>query len=146
MTVIALKDGILAGDRACNRNGVRTGYRAKVRRVDGGRVAMTGYLPACLSIVEWIEGGRVNDAPKGVAGDEWGAVIFVPDEGDPTLIEQGLESPLPDAPFHAWGMGREIALGVMWQGGTAEEAVLAAIELEIHCDGGPDVLGPEEAE
>lgn len=144
MTTIALRDGILAADRACNRDGVRVGYRDKVRRIDGGRVAMMGYIPGCLAIIEWLDAGGKVDPPC-IGDDEIATVIFVPDEGEPTLIELGAQSPLPEAKYHAWGDGREIALGAMWAGASAKQAVEAAISHSLTTDGGPTVLKPKHA-
>lgn len=138
MTAIAFRDGILAAERACNNEGARVGYREKVRRIKGARIAMTGELSVCLAILCWIELGRGPDMPA----DEGGTIIFIPDEGEATLIENGHESPLPAAPYHAWGAGRDFALGAMHHGASAGEAVAAAIAHCNSCGGDVDELGP----
>lgn len=139
MTTIAFKDGVLAGEEACNREGVRVGYRRKVRRIAGGRVAMTGYLPEALAIVGWLASGREGPFPQGAS--EAGAVIWVPDEGPPKLIEAGYESDLPAAPFHAWGTGAPFALGAMAAGATAAEAVRIGKRFDTRSDGRVTALG-----
>jgi hypothetical protein len=146
MTTIAFKDGVLAGEELCTREGVRVGWRKKVRRIKGGRVAMTGYLPEALAIVGWLDSGREGPFPQGAS--EAGAVIWVPDEGPPKLIEAGYESDLPYAPpganFHAWGTGAPFALGAMANGASAIEAVRIAKRFDTKSDGRVTGLGPPE--
>lgn len=149
MTCIAWRNGVLAGERACNNAGCRTGYRPKVFKIEiaGGagdganlpvRVGMTGDLGACLAIVEWLKGGKKGKPPS----DEGSTVIVAPYQTEPYLIENGYEQPLADAPYHAWGMGRDFALGAMHYGGGAADGVAAAVAHCHTCGGEIDALGP----
>ena len=45
-----------------------------------------------------------------------------------------------EAPYYAIGAGSHLALGAMWKGATAEEAVECAIALETGCGGAIDVI------
>ena len=45
-----------------------------------------------------------------------------------------------EAPYYAIGSGAHLALGAMWQGATAEQAVECAIALDIGCGGTVDVI------
>ncbi len=142
MTTIAYRDGVLAADQlATTPGGLRGAMVVKIRRITGGRVALCGKFGAACAVADWLAKGREGDIPK---HDDNG-VIWIPDEGEATIIEQGCEEPLGEAPFHAWGSGREVAMGAMWMGATAVQAVEAAIALDTGSGGEITVLkGPYE--
>jgi ATP-dependent HslUV protease subunit HslV len=49
------------------------------------------------------------------------------------------------APFYAMGSGKSEALGAMWAGATAEQAVRAAIDLDPSCGGDVTILSHQAA-
>jgi hypothetical protein len=131
MTTIAFRDGLLAVDSLLVSRGTIRGYQAKGRRIDGGRVAWTGDIGGAAAIVGWIEAGRSGPAPD----PEGCSVVWLPDDGPHTLITDGFESVNPDAEFHSWGAGDDLAKGAMAMGATAARAVRVAIDLSTHSGG-----------
>lgn len=141
MTTIAYRDGILAADTlACSESGLRSSSMVKIMRVRGGLAGTVGKCSQAQAIVRWLEDGRAADRPKFADGSDDYTVVWLPDEGEATLIENGGEEPLGDAPYHAFGSGREIALGAMYMGATAKEAVEAAIAISVWSGGDVTVL------
>lgn len=142
MTTIAWKAGILAADTACVLDGIAYVGRVKIcRRDDGSMAANAGPMDWGDAFRSWFLGGEVGPAPKRGKGDEaCGPVgcVFRPNGDVLLLADPEVGFSLIRPPYYALGSGHEIALGVMWHGGTAEEAVRAAIKHDPYTDG--DVL------
>lgn len=144
MTIIAYKDGVLAADRLMTVNGgtivgeVRKIARSVSGYVLGGAAGSAGYAAAFL---KWI----LNEAPPGEEptpkqGDglyDRGILIRA---ADPNVIEvhepDGTHT--INVECYALGSGRELALGAMDFGATAEEAVAITIARETSCGGEVD--------
>jgi len=129
MTAIAYKDGVMAGDSASWQSDVLIGYHKKVfKSVDGWLVGCAGTLD-CISIYrEWFLSGAKGKAPR---LDEMTALIVSP-QGQVfcavaarQMRRYKLARPLAGA---AIGMGHQFIMGIMAQGGTAEEAVRLAVK------------------
>ena len=145
MTVICYRDGVLASDSlAQSLYSTRSGTIQKIFDLEHGVFASTtGYAPAAQKLLHWYrsEGGHAGLTEQPGAPDEEhiGCIqVFWPDGIE--IFEKGVRQIEATAPFHAYGAGREIALGAMWMGATAEQAVEAAIALHTSCGGPVQVL------
>jgi hypothetical protein len=141
LTIIAYRYGVLAADTECHNVDTIVGHRTKIMRINGGRVGMTGYLPLGLAIIDWLKAGQKGPMPDNPASpDDSCAVLWIPDRGGVYLAEFGFVTPQPRAPYYAYGIGSDIALGAFWHGATAPEAVRAAIAHHAKCGGRVKVL------
>lgn len=138
MTTIAYKDGVLACDSAWNVDGSTViTWATKITRLPSGALyAGAGdsddrELVALLSDL-WLSAGTVpaRAALADLKGDYSALLVFPSEaEGGVWLIEKGDEDSgamRVVAPFAAIGAGRDIALGAMAAGASAEEAVRIA--------------------
>lgn len=145
MTCIAFRAGVLAADRLDTDGcGWRVGLVTKIVRLQNGDIfGIAGKSFHQGLFREWLEAGALPDnRPKLEGGHEAivirGTKVYLTSNDIPVLGEV-------EAPYFAIGSGGSIALGAMWQGASAEEAVRAAIEHDTHCGGGIDVIRCYEA-
>lgn len=140
MTIIAWRDGIVAADSLATSDDVVTSRKfKKIRRMADGRVAaMMGAAVGAQEILRWIEGGEVGEQPR-FEGEKSATVVVIGPEGLTSYDEYGKEL-ISEAPYRAFGCGRDLALGAMAAGATAEEAVRAACEHSVYCGGEITVL------
>lgn len=133
MTTIAYRDGILAGDTLIADEEVRfPGHARKVFRLrDGSLLGLCGDLAQIQAFMGWLRKGTPGECPP---FDKSDAMIVRPDR---VLIfcEGGRFSTLSGMPYVALGSGRLLALGCLWHGGTAVEAVRAGIAHDIASGG-----------
>jgi ATP-dependent HslUV protease subunit HslV len=136
MTVIALRDGVMASDSLCTRGDHRLAQVTKIAKgADGSLLGVSGDALRCAEFLRWFATGCIGE-PE---GDEWEiyAIVARPD-GSVGIIEDCC-SPFPvEGPFFAAGSGADYAIGAMAAGASAEEAVRIAISHCITC-GGPVV-------
>ena len=143
ITVIAYRDGVLAADQlvASEQYDLVTGLAAKIFRSEDGKAlyGFSGKLSDGGRFKRWIL--DIDTTPP--TFEDFAAILISPDGKvslasgkHPCFVEVA-------APYFAIGSGRELALGAMWKGATAPEAVTCAIELNIACGGPVDVLSLE---
>jgi hypothetical protein len=125
MTTIAYRDGIMAGDTLVADEEVRFPCRErKVHRLrDGTLIGLCGDLAQTQAFMGWLRKGMPGECPP---FDKSDAMIVRPDR---VLIfcEGGRFSTLSGVPY--------VALGCLWHGGTAVEAVRAGIAHDIASGG-----------
>jgi ATP-dependent protease HslVU (ClpYQ) peptidase subunit len=141
MTIICWDGHTLAGDK---RNNIGTGHltTTKVKRIGDVLLGCAGSTGKIWEFQDWVARGRKpEDCP-----------IFQRDEKEfveALLIDaQGrcwgyAETPYPfliENKFWAIGSGREFAMGAMFCGKTAREAVEVACALDTSCGNGIDTL------
>lgn len=136
MTIIAVKDGILAADTGVFAGGLISGTARKWAPVPehkgGGFVAGSGSLAKAQRAITEMAGDNQCDP-------EADAMIWLDSSGR-VLEKYGEDDWLEyDAPFHAIGSGAEVALGAMAAGASAKEAVKIAIQLCVECGGRAEV-------
>jgi ABC-type uncharacterized transport system permease subunit len=132
MTVVAIKDGIVATDSAAHTaRGLYVGTVRKIARSPEGHViACSGTALSVAAMLHWVESGLVGS--PGTDPEEYHALLVRPDGsvcevgGDGLLVQV-------DAPFHASGSGRELAIAAMACGKSAEEAVQIACRWHGAC-------------
>jgi ATP-dependent protease HslVU (ClpYQ) peptidase subunit len=107
---------------------VAAGHITKVRRLSDGRLA--GFLGSAApgsAYVRWLDAGGNGDPPD--LADQATVVVISP-SGEIALHEEGAWHPVEGAEFAAWGSGAAAALGALYCGATAVQAVEAAIRVD----------------
>lgn len=136
MTTVAYRDGVLATDSASTAGGIYSGsVRKMARSPDGSLVGVSGGTVACAELLRWVEGG-MQGRPD-VSGDVYGVLIGT--DRTVHIIEDGGRPVAIEASFFACGSGREIALGAMAMGASAQRAVEIACMWD-RCTVGPVVV------
>ena len=135
MTVIAIKDGIIAADSASCANDRTSHYTDKIFAVKpehgGGYVASSGaWALGQTAARKFAETGEIPDAKA----DQFNLHLLRAD-GTTARCEDGCWFDI-DAPFMAGGSGADFAAGAMAAGASAEEAVRLACQHMNFC-GGP---------
>lgn len=138
MTTVAYRDGILAVDRMATFGDTYQEENGKLAIFPDRHtvVACAGDMAVVHGYLDWYRG----DQKEPFVPDAW----IVPDKEYFTALilskepllhpvlafsRSNILQPLDYRKYHALGNGREIALGAMWQGATAIEAVQAASDL-----------------
>lgn len=142
MTTIAYKDGVLAADSMMTGGSVPFRFATvdKITHCNDRAVigAAAGHYRAYPTFLEWIEAGAEGNAPQ-VEEEAEGVLIRAcagkaPEiwlwSGGQTLIR------LPDDAFVALGSGERFALGAMFAGADAIDAVRCGISYDS-ASGGP---------
>lgn len=137
MTTITFKDGVLAADSQATRDNTRTGFATKLFRLDDGeRAALLGCAADAYALLDWYRAGKDRPQPEAKEG----SLVVVEAGGEIMIYQDGYHQPAPTAPFHAWGSGMDFALGAMWAGASAKEAVEIAVGLDTYSGGPVTVL------
>lgn len=140
MTTIATRgNGILASDSQCTYDGNVKLRVAKLHRLKDGSVAGgCGHVSEILAAVRWLE-TRKGKAPKMRNCD---VLIARPDGTTVTLCPDGIFSEVK-GPM-AIGSGMQAAMAAMvYFGASAEEAVMAAAEVDPNTSAPVDVMRVE---
>lgn len=136
MTIIAVRDGVMAVDSFLGGNDKFFGYFRKFAAVPayfgGGFWAGSGdasFVSAILSV----------DDPKSAIGHEHCNMVWLLADGTVRVLDAGgwIEF---EAPFYAEGSGTGLAMGAMAHGATAEEAAKIACQYSQTCGGEVHVL------
>lgn len=127
MTTIAYRDGVMAADSGCFNNGLYEGEVDKIWVMpDVGVMACCGEYGAILKVVEWLkDGAQPNRKPRLSKESQFAGLLITP-EGEVLHYQIGLRPLRIVADFHAIGSGRQIAVGAMAAGASAEQAVQIA--------------------
>jgi len=142
MTTIAYRDGILASDSLCTCNGVVVGEYEKIVDLHGFLLGGCGGIAEVCRFFEWFEEHHHGDKPLPVPDtlkvkpEDGYTIIYVHKAtGQTWQLDDGAHPHKLTAPFMAIGSGRQIALGAMEMGASAEQAVLAARVHDIYTGG-----------
>ncbi len=134
MTIIAFKDGIIAGDTLCRWDGIRVWYQEKIIiAFDGVVAAAAGTTSDCYAFEKWIKGGRVGEPLR--FGDTFEALWFLPNGeiwgGDGV----GVHNIPRDVEFLTIGCASKFGSGAMAAGCSARRAVELCIRYHDGCGG-----------
>mgnify|MGYP001582045926 CR=1 FL=1 len=146
MTVIAVDQTSVAADGLDVCDGIIVGRNAeKIRVVNGfGIYAMTGVAPLWEPLIAWhCKGAKPEDVPKIAEGETWTFIAIT--KGGIHQYHENCAYPDRIEPPWAWGANNEIALGAMYAGKTAAEAVALVCERTINCGGKIQVVHMSEA-
>jgi len=139
MTIVVFRDGVMAADSlATNHHNARVGKIRKLARrdSDGALAGVAGFAGDCTDFLAWFLRNKEAQSWKG-ADEENGfsGLVAFPDGRVVGCDVSGRFYGI-DAPFHARGSAQAMAMGALAMGASAEEAVKACIDFDIHC-GGP---------
>lgn len=124
MTTIAITDTEIAADGLRLFTDLIAGTKhQKIVVTDDAVYAFTGTLPAMTPIIEWHKAGADPDKLPSNLGSDWGTLIVI-NQADgihkyscSCLYKECFSPPI------AFGAGADYALGAMWHGASAREAV-----------------------
>ncbi len=132
VTVIAVRDGVMASD-SLGTLGKTTPYRCeKIYRIRGQLVGVAGETHGCMAFVELFRNSGAD--PEEYEFDDAAALVLRSDGRIFIYDECGWPDPVFES-FFAIGSGADIALGAMHAGFTAVQAVEAAIRWNVNCGG-----------
>jgi hypothetical protein len=137
MTVIAIRDGIMAVDSNIAHDGCVSGEVIKWRAVPdfrgGGYVAGAGRAAKTAKAIEdFVNSGAAPDADS--------HLLHLKQDGSVATCEDGIWYSF-DAPFYAEGSGAFLAMAAMHAGATAKEACEIAVKMRpSECGGTIHVL------
>lgn len=131
MTTIVYRDGVLAADTRMIAGTAIIGSIAKiVRRDDGALCGGAGHASVVQAFQRWFLDGEEGDPP---VEDETKMFVISP-KGNVEMFE--VDGTIEwRAPYFAMGSGKEFALGAMYAGASAEEAVKAAMKFDPYSGG-----------
>ena len=127
MTTIAYKDGIIAADTQVTDGAFICGRVSKIERLEDGRIAASsGNIFYGQQFIDWLN-GKIE---KPVFDQDFNAIV-ISQNGSAVEYEKSLVPVKATMPWTA-GTGGKFAFAIMHNGGTAEEAVKVACELDIY--------------
>jgi len=132
MTTIAYRDGILVTDSAASSNGVLDGRIRKAVIIREHVIGFAGAAGQCVQVLRLIAEQHKEPLQDLVSFEEPSAWFMRIDKrGYVEYLEPDCwEWFALEAPFHAMGSGKDIAMGAMQVGASAYEAVSAAAALD----------------
>lgn len=139
MTTIAYREGKMAGDSLLSNNSASVGEAAKVWKIQGYLVGLSGTMRVVEQVRTFFEEnlkpGEPLPALPYFTKDEkdsevgvWGYVVC-PARGIYRYEEHGMPWRV-EAEYVAAGSGRDFAMGAMAMGATAPEAVVMAKQFD----------------
>lgn len=135
MTVVAYRDGVLAADQQLSVAGTKS-KATKIWQHEGAAIAITGAFSFGYLMRKWyMDGEDLSAYPESQKSDStWARLIVLhPTKGLYIYEDAPVPVTLDPARYHAWGSGREVAIGAMFRDAGAETAVMAAIEHSEGC-------------
>lgn len=148
MTCIAWDGKHLAVDRMATDGHTSWTIKKYQQLPDGTILAAAGDTDRCLAMMNWYaQGAYANNFPEDQKRNDTAVALVVLKGG--VVVEYGV-TPFPmefTDKIQAWGSGKDIAIGAMEFGASAEEAVEVANRRCTTCGGGVDVfprLPPEQ--
>jgi ATP-dependent HslUV protease subunit HslV len=140
MTTIVYRDGVIAADTmlSCG-DSLKYGITKIARGPDGRLGGGCGDAAFTTPWLRWLR-GDIDQMPEPKFDDKGGDTGFVvwPD-GKIEVFERG-GSFMVEWPYFAIGSGSPEAMGALFVGASAEEAVRAAIQHDAHTGGAVQVL------
>jgi hypothetical protein len=133
MTVIAVKDGIMAADSAAICGGrISPSGHPKISKYPGSVAGACGRADDCYAFQLWFESGSCAPGPKFMGEGDDAPTFLMIDRGDQVWRKEGSGPWFPYDAISAIGesTAANFALGAMHAGLSAEEAVRLAIK---HC-------------
>ena len=135
MTVIVYRDGVIAADTGFASGGHRSGSVLKIFQnhlLVGGA---SGVVTRCHAWGRWLTAGAQGEFRQDPFGeDDWNA-FSVDEVGSLRHYDNDGWFDLAHVPYYAIGSGKMTAMGAMWQGATAAQAVAAALAQCEDCGG-----------
>lgn len=137
MTIIAYRDGIMASDSGVTSGNIKFGWVKKIIKTKGGLlVGASGTISGITNLINIsADAEKITDINfEELIEKEINGFIVEKDETVWCLSHSIIPFKL-EAPFHAEGSGAPVALGAMYMGANASQAVEAAIQFDLDCYG-----------
>lgn len=141
MTTIAYRDGIMAADSLLVKSALRAGSVQKIWQAFDGIAGVSGSIVDAIAFRAWStsnspEMACTGSLPRRDSEQSYPHGYYVSNAG----IIFGWDGasalvPVEEVPFVATGSGRELALGAMAAGASAEEAVRIAAQFDVYTGG-----------
>ena len=140
MTIIVYRDGVMAADTGGESQGATTRWMRKLARDKQGTLyGVAGMAECAHRFLNWVDDGSegVPPLPEAKGNDDNTFLIMRCIAGRlPEIVAaRGTEFCLPSARYVVLGACREVALGALWMGATAEQAVQVCIEHSLYAHG-----------
>lgn len=127
MTTIAYRAGIMASDTRCEDAELQQKYfRPKIRVLKDAVIAESGEDADIDRFIGWWQEGRPSPPPRIKKGNI-GMIVVYPDLRVEVWTDCRYGMPITEE-YCASGSGAGTALGVMWYGGSAVDAVKGAMD------------------
>lgn len=135
MSTIAYRAGVMAGDSKISAGSLNTfGFMNKVKKVDGFLLGGTGnielvawffknFKPSWVTRKTWSDDSRVASGKD----DEFEALVITPNRKVILIEEKMIPIEIGTIGYVAIGSGSPVAMGAMFAGADAPQAVAAAI-------------------
>jgi 20S proteasome alpha/beta subunit len=128
-TVITDKYIEMASDSSCSENDTHVGGIKKIHKVGKCLIGFCGEISSGQKFVEWYKEGA-DDQELYPWGGDFDALVVTPD-GTIKMYEKTSMEPIAISKkekYAAIGSGIDVALGCMFQGGSAADAIRSAIK------------------
>ena len=146
MTVIAWDGSILAADRQSTNNGMKRAV-TKIKKIGDSLYGISGSFDRGVTVLNWVEAGKdPQEWPEFQQKEE--DYCFLLEIAPGGIIYKYEREPYPihiEEIQYAQGSGRDYAMGAMFMGANAVEAVKAACEFDVSCGMGIDILALDDA-
>lgn len=129
MTTIAYRDGVIAADTGVMCGGSKVSHTRKIARNKWGALAgAAGSAGYCHAFLKWfLDGNEMVNAPEAKRDDKGtDMAMIIKRNGEVECFDPHGRYP-EKAAYHVLGSGMPEAMGCMWKGGSAQDAVRAAM-------------------
>lgn len=147
MTIIVWDGKILAADRQATSSGIKREV-TKIRKIGDSLYGISGSFDRCMALFHWVENGK--DPEKWPAfqrdSDDW---VYMCEIAPGGIVKKYEREPYPmyiEETQYAQGCGRDYAMGAMWMGAGAVDAVKAACQFDPNCGMGIDILALDDSD
>jgi hypothetical protein len=136
MTTIAWRDGVLAADSGMTDGGVVlvNKYPKIAQNRSGDMTGACGASGFCDKFLDWFNDGEKGDQPHPENDGDAAIIVRSDDPKRLELYEKTGKSYL-EVEYYALGSGFKMAMGAMWMGASAEEAVKCGVALDAYTRG-----------
>jgi len=145
MTVIVWDGSILAADRQSTNAGLKRSV-TKIKKIGDSLYGVSGSFDRAAALFNWVEEGKDPEQwPEFQRDDDACHLMEIAPGG---IIYKYEREPYPihfEENKYAQGAGRDYAMGAMYMGANAVDAVKAACEFDATCGMGIDILALDEA-
>lgn len=142
MTTIAYRAGVMASDSGVWIDDACVEWAEKVAKgPDGTLYGVSGNAAQCSAYIAWVGGGCYGEEPRAtfMKDDRSSFIVLVAPADGPLRLRTAYGDEVYSAPYFAIGAGSVAALGAMFAGATAEQAIEAA---KAHASG---AFGPVQS-
>lgn len=135
MTIVCIKDGIIASDSLVSQGDIKLGEGQKIFNLDDYIVGIAGTYSQALLFVQWLADGKPEKLPDIEGEKNFDCLVYSKVDKRVYFFTNGFTGDYIKSKNYAIGCGMDLALGAMEAGATAEQAVAIAIKRSTNCGG-----------